>query len=554
MSLRLPSVLLVAALIAVPFNVLAASSKTYTISSVAASNYTTIGTSLTTKATSNWYNPSYSHRLTLTINKEHIGEELTDFPIVVQLDSAQSHLFNTVREDGHDLVFTDKNNQKLSHEIESFDKNNKEATIWLKVPTLKPTEDTVLYLYYGNPTSEDNQNAQDVWSNGYAAVYHLNQDPAGTTEDSTKNNNDGTSSGGMNANDSLKAGKTGHTLKFDGSNDFVDMGDDESLDLVTKITISTWVNLADTTSIADFVTRDNGTQRNFSLQRWNDNIFYFNLLSSNSFRTIASSSDTYQPNTWVRIVGTYDGSISHLYLNGREDATPLEWSGTIDNDDVSLTLGARENGIDRRLNGFLDEVHLASVARSAAWISAEYTNQSGDEDFLSISTPTSTGTTSNSLITLKKDKALNYTSLHNFTPNGSTNITYQLSPNEGKTWYYYTTQGWKKTSANTPTKSSSSNDISKHLSTLPAGTGKLLWRAIFQPNSTLDSIKIDYTAGTSTNTTTIDITDKISTLFKLVYGVAPTSEQHTYWTGRLKEKSTLPALFGAMQWQKVFGS
>ncbi len=548
MLFRFPSLFLLTALIAVPFNVLAATSKTYTINSAASSNYTTVGTSLTTKATTSWYNPSYSHRLTLTINKEQIGEELTDFPIVVQLDSAQSHLFNTVREDGHDLVFTDKNNQKLSHEIESFDKNSKEATIWVKVPTLKPTEDTVLYLFYGNPVAEDNQNKEDVWSNGFVAVHHLNQDPSGSILDSTNHNFDGTQNGGMNRNDNLVRGKIGQALNFDA--DRIDLGTNIHVDYLT---VQAWAK-RDTSGTSQQITSNNlSGHLEWQLFHISNGQYRLRIDTPNNFHTVTSNASV-DTGVWHQVSATYDGQISKLYVNGSVDNEQTHPEGgpikTISNRNRSIGGDSASSSWD----GLLDEIRISSAARSSAWISAEYANQSGDEDFLTISTPTNTGTTSTSLITLKKDKALSYTSLHNFTPNGSTNITYQLSPNAGTTWYYYTKNGWTKTSANTPIKSSSANDINAHIKTLPDGTGKLLWRAILQPNSTLDSIKIDYTAGTAISNPTTDLTSKINSLFRLVYGQDPTAEQHSYWITRLKDKTTVPALFGAMQWQKMFGN
>ncbi len=549
------SLTLVTAL-AFPFNVLALTSKTYSFTQQASQNYITVGTSFTTKATSSWYNPSYSHRLALTINKEHIGEELTDFPVVVQLTSEQSHLFNTAREDGYDLVFTDKNNTKLSHEIESFDKNNKEATIWVKVPTLKPTEDTVLYLYYGNPISDNNQNVSDVWSNGYVSTWHLDDDPADQLLSSTSEaDHIRPLNGGVNKEEFLSSGKIGNALKANGVSKLFSASKGKYL-FSGDFTLSLWMRSTAATNFPYLVsneTASGGVRDGFGLGFTGSTGRPF-FLSETSCCNSTEGVTAVNNDEWHHIVGVRDGDNLRLYIDSAHEGTR---SGGVNIDFSNpslqvqkLTLGS-DAGNNFAYTGKLDEVRVANVMRSSAWISAEYANQSGDEDFLIISTPTATGTTSTSLITLKKDKALGYSSLTNFTPNGSTNITYQLSPNAGKTWYYYTKNGWTKTSANTPIKSSSANDISKHLSTLPEGTNKLLWRAMLQPNSTLDSIKIGYTPGNNTETT--NISDKVTTLYNLVFGIDPTTEQKIYWETRLKDKPTLPALLGAMQWQKLFG-
>ena len=42
-------------------------------------------------------------------------------------------------------------------------------------------------MYYGCGTAGDQQNAADVWSNGYNAVYHLHETPADDAVDGHKN-------------------------------------------------------------------------------------------------------------------------------------------------------------------------------------------------------------------------------------------------------------------------------------------------------------------------------------------------------------------------------
>ena len=51
------------------------------------------------------------------------------------------------------------------------------------------------------------------------------------------------------------------------------------------------------------------------------------------------------------------------------------------------------------------------------------------------------------------------------------------------------------------------------------------------------------------------IVSAINSLFRMVYGTEITYEQWAYWSERIAdgEKKTLPELFGAMQWQRVFG-
>jgi hypothetical protein len=42
---------------------------------------------------------------------------------------------------------------------------------YVKIPAFSPKHDTVIYLYYGNPTAADQQDIEGVWS-GYQMVRH----------------------------------------------------------------------------------------------------------------------------------------------------------------------------------------------------------------------------------------------------------------------------------------------------------------------------------------------------------------------------------------------
>jgi hypothetical protein len=455
-----------------PLPTTALSSKTYSFNSQAAFNYTTTGpiTYTATNATTAWYNPNWSYRQQITINKDYIGEELTDFPVLIRLDNTS---LTGVRNDYHDLVLTQADGiTEIPYERED------NTNLWVKVPKLTPTEDTVIYLYYGNPTvTEDKQRPEEVWTNGYAGVWHLNNNPEGEIKDSTENNNTGTANGGMNQNDSLKEGKVGGALEFDGSDDYVNLGNPITS---MPITISVWFRVPDVTNSYSLISIMEGIVTGGDYFR----IFARGAVTGDpvsahsqvnpgggggSASGIANTTTGHQANTWHHAVAVFASNSSRtVYLDGGNSATDTTTvSGhTITTTQIGRILG-NGSGNELYLNGLIDSVRISSLARSSSWISAEYANQANTDNFLTIS-PTveshpSTG--SGSTITLKSDRPLSYTSLTSFTPNGSNTNTYQLSSDKGKTWYYYAASGWLKTT----TASSSANDITNHLQTFPVG-------------------------------------------------------------------------------------
>jgi hypothetical protein len=84
---------------------------------------------------------------------------------------------------------------------------------------------------------------------------------------------------------------------------------------------------------------------------------------------------TVQPKMWVHLAGTYDGSQSHLYLNGAEiDSRPT--SGVFAAETNPVILGGNANAANRAVGeavpGRMNEILLYKRALSAAEIARIY--------------------------------------------------------------------------------------------------------------------------------------------------------------------------------------
>jgi hypothetical protein len=121
-----------------------------------------------------------------------IDEELTDFPLAVRItDSA------ILSHDSKSISITTAGGSECYVEIESWDSS--EAILWVKVPTISASVDTILSLsllssqnsYVGDTLDPV---ATNVWSNGYVGVFHL----AGNAYDSSPERNDGIIHGTVN--------------------------------------------------------------------------------------------------------------------------------------------------------------------------------------------------------------------------------------------------------------------------------------------------------------------------------------------------------------------
>ena len=144
-----------------------------------------------------WYNTNWIWRKQLTVNHSQImgSSGLTNFPMLYSVtDPNLATVANgggTGKADGTDILFTASDGvTKLNHELEYYNPSTGQVIAWVQVPSISPTVDTLLYVYYGNSSAPDQQNKAGAWNPNYLAVYHM-ADDAGSTAvaDSTGVNN-----------------------------------------------------------------------------------------------------------------------------------------------------------------------------------------------------------------------------------------------------------------------------------------------------------------------------------------------------------------------------
>jgi PKD repeat protein len=117
--------------------------------------------------TPSWWNQQWIYRQELLIT-EQSGQSLTQYPIVLTLDTASLIQAGKLRPDCSDLRIIDQESQQeIPYAIRDIDSEN--TQIVFKIPELGPHEsNTDLYLYYGN---QDAQYAPENWNDIYFSFY-----------------------------------------------------------------------------------------------------------------------------------------------------------------------------------------------------------------------------------------------------------------------------------------------------------------------------------------------------------------------------------------------
>ena len=99
---------------------------------------------------SDWFNYSWVYRKPIDINNTQNPSQLTDFQVLITIDTASLINEGKMRPDCGDIRFTDTNGTLLNYWIESGI-NTKNTKIWVKIPQIPASSVVTIYMYYGNP-------------------------------------------------------------------------------------------------------------------------------------------------------------------------------------------------------------------------------------------------------------------------------------------------------------------------------------------------------------------------------------------------------------------
>jgi hypothetical protein len=197
---------------------------------------------------------------------------------------------------------------------------------------------------------------------GNIGLWHMDE-TSGSIIDSSGNDNNGTVNGGVNYNED---GKLNKALGFNGIDGYVEIPNHASLNPTTAITTMAWVkwDIDPATSVHQWAAILNKNADNqYRLQHNQLNTgFEFGIRTSEGSRW-ATGSTIPQQDVWYFVVGTWDGSVVRLYVNGVLEGSANR-GGTMLTSTSNVNIGRRTSN-DRFFNGKIDEVAIFNRALSA---------------------------------------------------------------------------------------------------------------------------------------------------------------------------------------------
>ena len=329
----------------------------------------------------------------ITILASEVADDLTNFPVLIRTTDPEwadtSNGGYVAQSDGGDILFTaGDRTTKLDHEIEKYNPATGELVAWVEVRSLSASEDTNIYIFYGNADAVDqwNPTGAGVWEPNFVGVWHL-RETSGQHHDSTWNSND--SSEVTVTTQGSAMGQIGGADYLNGSVAGVKIDDNSSLDITQQITIEAWVK-------ADSCYRHRIVNKQDAFVLRADTLSgecsdHLNGYLNGATNVARSECDIIQnpASNYQHVVFKWDGRNGYdntlrLYNDGTEVTyygTPDTYQGTIDVTTTDLWIGSYGTGGVESWDGEIDEVRISKVARSAAWIETEHNNQKTSSTF-----------------------------------------------------------------------------------------------------------------------------------------------------------------------------
>lgn len=303
-------------------------------------------------------------RVKISLNNIYESEALTNFPLLVRLDSTRID-YSLCSSGGADIRFKDSTGStSLPYEIESWNASGS-SYIWVRVPNISSTTDYI-WLYFSSDNPNDRSDPTGVWANnGYVIVCH----GANTSTESTGNHR--ASSSGYSAAGILAA-KIGYGFNFTGTNQGIVIPTKTDISNLGPITIEAWVY--DYGSQAGQKLISKGP---FALSVANSQELSLSVGYDGS-NYVATSPSLWTTGTWENIALVWNGSTtSTFYSHGiGNDVTTSTRSGTRVSDLSSSLIIGNDSPSNPGLNAVLDELRISNVVRDSAWLMAQYRSQS----------------------------------------------------------------------------------------------------------------------------------------------------------------------------------
>ena len=317
-----------------------------------------------------------------------VSADVENFPAAVIIQN-DAHLRDNAQTDGDDLVFVASDGETiLDYEIESYDGSSGTLVAWVRIPLLRASGVTSLYLYYGDSDARSQQNANGTWTDDAVAVWHMVGIDEGERETEYRNSAgvffDGQAQ--ETQRPTVAQGIAGEAVNLDGVDDSIlidhsDGSDGTDLDPGDgSFSISMWLYVTATQGDSDqpwskgnSSSDDPGISFRLGSGNW---VVRYADINGDTNTSLTFGSVSQFRDEWVHLVMVLDRSAGENNLRGYINGAPLA-APPIDVTDIAAITSnepARIGDTNNRFKGAIDEMRVYQTPLSADFIAAEYAN------------------------------------------------------------------------------------------------------------------------------------------------------------------------------------
>jgi biopolymer transport protein ExbB len=312
---------------------------------------------ISTFAHAEW-NAEWTARNKISINAQAIAEAASQAPVVVRLHSGNFD-FTTVNIDGSDIRFIAADDKtELKYFVEKFDAVNELAIIWVQLPAVKADDkDAHFWLYSGNEKATASTSTKTTWDVNNVANFHF-------AENSLPLDSSATALAAGGEITTQKAGLLGEAAVFSGKPFVISVNPALKHVAGAGYTWSAWIKPASLPQAATLYSQNDSITLKIDAQK----------LSLNVGESIIVGGEI-KAAAWQHVAFTLEGGKANIYING-----VLAGSG-----DAPGVNAEADVKIGDGFTGEMDELEIANVARSAAWLKLAASAQGVDSQLLKIS-------------------------------------------------------------------------------------------------------------------------------------------------------------------------
>lgn len=293
---------------------------------------------------------------------QHIGSDVAD-PKYITVTNTTAYRYYAFK-------FADNYGNANYMGVRRIELQAGEAIYHVKVTSVASGADTDIYYYYDNDHADNTTYVGaintaaggNVWDDNFKAVYHMVDATTSTVKDSTSNNNDGTKKA---ANEPIEiTGKVSKGQDFDDTDDYIQVSDSASLDILGDMTISFCINPNDIVLNHRIIHKNSA----YSSYLAENSRMRLHNYTDNSFALSAASITS----EMQHIAVSKNGTTANVYRNAANIDDDTTITAAFPNSAVDLFIGLDEDLSSYPFNGIIDEVRISNTNRTAAWIKGTY--------------------------------------------------------------------------------------------------------------------------------------------------------------------------------------